>query len=323
MRAAQQLEPYRLVVGDWPEPTEADLGQDGILVRSELGAICGSDLSFYEGTEQGLSFPLAPGRNLHESIGRVVASRSERFAPGDRVLALPHDRRGMADLYMSLGATAVPVPTDVPAERLIVAQPLGTVIWGARHAESMLDRDVVILGAGPIGLLWTAMAGLHGARTVVVADRLPHRLAVARELGATATWNVDEHDGVDLVRAVTDDRLADMVIEAVGHRELAVTLDRAIRLVRKLGTIVAFGVPDAPRLTFDYGLYWRKNITLVGSSDPDVLSYLPLALQLILDGRIAAERLISHRFALEDAPAAFDLASRRTDGVLKVALTFD
>lgn len=322
MRVGHQLEPYRLVIEELPDLRPDDLADGEILVRSELASVCGSDLAFWEGTEAGLEFPLHPGRHLHKSIGFVVASRSDRFGAGDRVLALPEGRRGLADLYVSTGSTAVLVPGDIPAERLVLAQPLGTVIWGTRHIEPMLHRDVVILGAGPIGLLWTAVAHLHGARTIVVGDRIPGRLAVAREFGATATWNVDEEDGLELVRTLTGDRLADVAIEAVGHRELGPALNAAIRLVRRLGTIVAFGAPDLPQLAFDYKLYWRKNITLIPSNGPVVEEDFPIAVRMILDGRVPAERLITHRFPFEEAASAFDLATRREEGVLKALITF-
>lgn len=322
MRVGHLLEPYRLVIKEIPDLTLEDLRPDEILVRSEVGGVCGSDLAFYEGTEVGLTYPLHPGRHLHESIGHVVASTSGRFAVGDRVLALPEDRRGLAELFVSTGSTAVPVPHDIPAERLVLAQPLGTVIWGTRHIDSMHHRDIVVLGAGPVGLLWTAVAHLHGARTIVVGDRIPERLAMAREFGATATWNVDEADGIDLVRTVTDGRLADVAVEAVGHRELSNALNAAIRLVRRLGTVVGFGAPDHPQLSFDYKLFWRKNITLVPSNGPAVDMDFPIAVRMIVDGRVPAERLITHRFSFADAPAAYDLVSRRADGVLKVVLAF-
>ncbi len=323
VRTGHLLRPYQIVMEERPDLTAADLGPDGILVRSEIGSVCGSDLSFYEGTDVAASYPFEPGCNLHESIGRVVASRSTRFAPGDRVLALPRNRTGLADLYTTQADLAIPVPEGVPAGTLVLAQPLGTVLWGTRHAESMRDRDVVIIGAGAIGLLWTCVARLHGARRIVVGDPIAHRLAVARELGATETWQTGEDDALDVVRSATDGRLADIVVEAVGHGQLGTTLDLAFRLVRRLGTIVSFGVPDEPRLTLDYGLFWRKNISLVPRNEPEVQRDFPAALQLILDGHVPAERFATHRFRIEDAPAAYDLASRRADGVLKVQITFD
>lgn len=323
MRAGHLLQPYRIVIEERPDLTEADLGPEGILVRSEIGSICGSDLSFYEGTDVSATYPFEPGCNLHESIGRVVASRSPRFNPGDRVLALPRNRTGLADLYTTQAGWAIPVPEGVPAGRLVLAQPLGTVLWGTRHPESMRDRDVVIIGAGPIGLLWTCVARLHGARSIVVGDPIADRCAVALELGATATWQADPEEALEVVRSVTEGRLADIVVEAVGHRHLGETLDLAVRLVRRLGTIVSFGVPDEPRLTLDFGLLWRKNITLVPRNEPDVQRDFPEALQLILDGHIPADRFVSHRFGIADAAAAYDLAARRTGGVLKVQITFD
>lgn len=86
---------------------------------------------------------------------------------------------------------------------------------------------------------------------------------------------------------------------------------------------VAERFPDEPRLTLDYALYWRKNITLVPRNEPDAQRDFPEALQLILDGHVPAARFATHRFPIEDAQAAYDLASRRADGVLKVHITFD
>src|SRR6266540_6322632 len=113
-----------------PEP-RIDGTPDAIIFQPELTCLCGSDLPYLY--EPQPSYPLPPGLSLHEMVGRVVASSGRRFRPGDRVLAVPVHQTGLFERFVLSDSRAVPLDPRRPAEELLLAQPLGTVIYAARR----------------------------------------------------------------------------------------------------------------------------------------------------------------------------------------------
>jgi len=322
MLAARIVAPRRMEMVEVPEPELPPQAEGALLVQTRVGAVCGSDLPKYSRELKPKKYPLPDGHALHECIGTVVGSRSARFREGDAVLALPDGSCGLAERFLSHEQTAVPLPGGSLDETLVMAQPLGTVICALRRLPSPLDADVVVLGQGPMGLMFTQMLAAAGARRIVAVEPVPHRRALAARLGATHT--VDPAGCEDLaasVREATGGRLADLVVEAVGHQTH--TLDQAIDLVRLEGTILAFGVPDDPVYPIRFQTLFRRKAALVSSVQPDPQRDFPLALDLVHQGRYDPRPLLSHRLPLARAPEAFRIASERGDGVVKVLITHD
>ncbi|GIX07256.1 MAG: hypothetical protein KatS3mg115_1659 [Candidatus Poribacteria bacterium] len=108
MRAAQIVAPQTLRIVSLPDPRPQDLPSGWVLVQVERGCICGSDSPYFLGVH---GTPLDPGLSLHECLGTVLASRSPLRSPGDRVLAVPLEQRGFAELF------ATPRRTDRPPSR--------------------------------------------------------------------------------------------------------------------------------------------------------------------------------------------------------------
>jgi threonine dehydrogenase-like Zn-dependent dehydrogenase len=98
------------------------------------------------------------------------------------------------------------------------------------------------------------------------------------------------------------------------------TLNDCLELVRKYGTIVAFGVPDQPVYAFDFEVFFRKNALLIATVTPDWGEYLPKALELFRANQSALSKLITHRLPMTDAEKAFGMYERHENGIVKAAL---
>ena len=139
-------------------------------------------------------------------------------------------------------------------------------------------------------------------------------------MGATAVCDTQQEDPVEAVRTITDGVMADLVIEAVGHREQAFNL--CVSLCREDGQILIFGVPTK----IVDGLHWQrlmvKNINVQTSINPDFARDFPLAMRWIAEGRIDVSPIITHRFELQEIQTAFETFYQRQDGALKVLVEF-
>jgi threonine dehydrogenase-like Zn-dependent dehydrogenase len=110
----------------------------------------------------------------------------------------------------------------------------------------------------------------------------------------------------------------DICIEAAGHQ--TETINDALELVRKQGTVLAFGVPDQPVYPFEYETFFRKNAHLVAAVTPEWSDYLPRACDLFFAHQAELAALVTHRLPISQAARAFSLYERRDDRILKVLL---
>lgn len=296
--------------------------EDGVrlVFQPELACLCGSDLLFFEGDYP--EYQPEVGQSLHEMIGRVVEVEVEgaRFAPGDRVLCVPVDHFGFYQRFRVSQSRAIPLDARVTDEQALLAQPLGTVLFGLKKLPSLLDKDVVVLGQGPIGQLFSAAASNLGAREIIAIDVLDSRLAVSPRMGATAVVNAGREDVVDAVAQLTGGAMAEVVIEAVGHREHRI--NDCFKLVRNGGDILFFGVPPKTIDDVQWRVVFDKNASIHNSIGPSFERDFPLAMRWIAEGRLDVSPIITHRFAVDEIQEAFDTFAERRDGALKVFLDF-
>jgi threonine dehydrogenase-like Zn-dependent dehydrogenase len=319
MRAGQITGTRRLELIEIALP-QIETGE--MLVQLEVGSICGSDLPYFlfdtsHPALAGASAPLPPMLSLHELVGVVAQSRSERFKEGDRILALPTiQHKGLAEYFVSSNDRAVHLP-DGPARHLVVSQPLGTVVHACQKLPELIGQTVVVLGQGPIGQLFTALLRHLGVERLIAVDLLSERLEVSTQMGATHTVRGDESETAEAVQTITEGKLADLVVEAVGKPE---TLNQAARLIRRNGTLLAFGVPHKTIYDFAFHEFFWNEGRLICSLGPTVDDFSK-AVDLISSGSIEVSPLATHTFPLSRAQEAFTLFADRKDGVIKVALT--
>lgn len=335
------INPDRTVaVVDAPDP--APPGPDGAVVTIDAASICGSDLHFYDG-DLPLIAPLAVG---HEFVGRVseVGRDVTKLKVGDRVMcsciAGCGDCEGCAagdpvtcangaeifgtGILAGGQASAVAVPAaefqllPIPDEidddaALLLTDNLCTGWTGARRADVPPGGSFLVIGLGAVGLCAVRSALAQGAGLVLAADPVAGRRAMAADSGATPI------DGptVEAVMAATGGRGVHAVIDAVAHDA---TLDDAFAAVRTGGTVSVVGVHDLNPYPLPILTALFRSITLQMSTAAIHRSWQEL-LPLVISGAIRTDGVVTHRFPLAEAAAAYQLAAERRGDCLKVALT--
>jgi L-iditol 2-dehydrogenase len=320
MRALQVVQPRTFVSVQVPRPELKSDGVDQILVRTSWVSMCGSDIPFFTGGKRFKSYPLPAGAPIHECVGQVVESTSPLYRPGDRVLAIPEAEQGLAEFFPAKAAKSVLLhPELAHCDSCCLIQPLSTVMNAVDRAGDVRGKSVVVIGLGSIGLFFCWLLKQRGAQEIVGIDPCAHRCRIAEMLGAGRTFPVRS---IEVVHAARQNPGAweqpDICIEAVGHQ--MDTLNDCLDLVRKQGTVVAFGVPDHPVYSFEYETFFRKNVHLIAVVTPVWSEYLAKAQDLFLTCRKELEILVTHRLPILSAELAFTLYERHEDGILKALL---
>jgi L-iditol 2-dehydrogenase len=260
---------------------------------------------------------------------RVVAANS---APCGECFFCANDREELCeDLLFLNGAYAeylvIPerivrknllrLPDTLSFEAAALVEPLACAVHGVAETGVRSGETVAVLGAGPLGLLLVRCAVVAGARVLVIGRRAD-RLRAAAAKGAAATFDTEcGASAVDWVRAETEGRGADRVIEAVGRPE---TWSQAIELVRKGGVVNLFGgCPAGTQLSIDTTRLHYDALTLLGTFHHTPAT-IREALRLLSDGAVPPDVLIQGSATLEELPGRLaELA--RGGGPLKVAVT--
>ncbi|MDR2998981.1 MAG: alcohol dehydrogenase catalytic domain-containing protein [Microbacterium sp.] len=210
------------------------------------------------------------------------------------------------------------LPEGIAWERAVLVEPLAVAHRAIARGRVTTGDRVVVIGPGPVGILIAAAARAAGAGRVVMVGTRAERLALATDFGADATVDARRSEDVAAdVRVALGGASADVVIEAAG---VATAQQDAVRLVRRGGRVVLAGACGAAvpvTLHADEDLLTRE---------PDILpSFLSAggfepAIALLARPEVPFERLVTHRFALDEAAEAFDVIRRRDGGVLKAVL---
>lgn len=321
MKAGQIVAPRQIEIIDIEQPNLAEYPDGTVMIKTLHSAICGTDMPSFVLEHPAENYPLAPGLSIHEAIGTITESRSDRFKAGDPVLALPRHIGGLSEYFLSHESVTLPL-TDFPRKDcILMAQPLGTVVWACRKLPNLLNLDTVVIGQGPMGLLFTHMLSNLGARTVITTDLVDFRLAVSKKMRATHTVNSATEDPVAAVSDITDGRMADLVIEVVGHQ--TETINACLPLLKRGGTLLAFGVPDDQVYDFHFADFFRQNITFIGSVGPEAPKDFPLAMDMIVQGRVDVSPIITHHLPFTEAQLGFEMALNRKSEAIKIVFDYE
>ena len=323
-----------------------EIGAGEILVRVEACGICHTDLKKIEHNL------LAPPRIFgHETAGVVVRTgrRVPQFAPGDRVVVFHHIPCGacyycrrklyaQCPIYKRVGVTAgfepagggfsqfvrvmdwivekgvEKIPDGVSFERASFVEPVNTCLKAVRQCAPQHDEVVVVIGQGPIGLLFTMLVKRSGAM-VVSTDTIPARRELSLECGAAQSWNPMEADVTAEVRSLTEGRGADLVIVAASVPGI---VEQAIRLSRPGARILLFAqTSDAERVDFSGAAICVGERCLFGCYSASIDLQQESA-DLVFSGELPVEKLISHRLPLANIRSGFDLAMHPGPESLKI-----
>jgi L-iditol 2-dehydrogenase len=347
MKAAVYREAGRLAVEEIPVP---EVGAGELLVRVEACGVCATDI---KKIEKGL----LPGPRVfgHEIAGRVARAGAGvvRFREGDRVVLHHHIPCGscfycgagayaQCEAYKRNGTTAgfepsgggfaeyvkafdwivergtIPVPEGVLPEEACFVEPVNTCLKAVRKAGVQKGQAVLVVGQGPIGLTLTQLVRWAGAEALV-SDLLPDRLDAARTLGAAATLDA-RGDVAGEVRRLTGGRGADVtLLAAVGRTAFR----QALEATRPGGRVLVFAATSPGEMgEVDLGVLCASEKDLLTSYSSSVDAQ-DRAARLVFDREVQVRPLVTHRFPIEETPAAVALAARPAPGVLKVVVQMD
>lgn len=300
-----------------PEP-----GPGEILINTQACALCTWEQRIYSGVDKKTPPPFAGG---HEFAGVVAAigegtktdlKLGDLIAPGPRAGG-PHDfdfyRMKYLDLFGPMGLAEYKVVTadsvyrlanDLPVELGCFTEPLACVIHAADKINYSLAQDVVVIGAGPMGILNMMIAKCFGTR-VIVSELDKKRNKFARDMGADDTINPSEEDAAEKVLELTGGKGADVVVVAIGSH--AANLD-ALKMVAKFGTVMLFASAHPPTdLMIDPDFIHRKQVTLTGAQNPSASSF-KVAADMVSKGLLNLSPLIEHKYPMDQIEEAFERA---------------
>jgi len=327
MRAAliEAKERLRIVEADIPHPVLNE-----VLIEVFASGICGTDLHIYKGDYKG-TYPIIPGHEF-SGIVRAVGPDVRSFKPGDRVAVEPNiscgicyeclnNRQHYCENVQSVGVTrpgamaqfmtapegAVFDIGDLSFEEASFMEPLSCVLHGVERFRLELADRVLLIGAGPIGLLLLQSLLLTGCSRVDVADRDPDRLETAKRFGAANTFtNLN-----DVPREYYH-----KVCDATGATSV---LEQTVDFVRSSGTVLWFGVPNvqAEVRVSPFTLFARE-ITILSTYTSLRNSWQ--ALYLLQEGRIKVKELISHRLPLDEFEKGLKILETHSEPAMKILI---
>ena len=332
MRAVVYRAPGQVRAETVPVPP---CGSDEIRVKVDACAVCGTDLKTFLHGNPRIKPPKVMG---HEFTGLVetVGPRVEGFALGDRIVMATsiscgrcaYCRRGWTNLCVDLAPmgftypggmaefTTVParalenghvvkVPKGVKAEHAALAEPLSCCVNAAENCGIRQGDTVVVVGAGPMGIMNACVAREYGAARIILAEVNDARLAMCEPFGFDRLVNPAREDLAAAVKAETDGLGADVVIVAA---PAAAPQEQAPALARKRGTVCLFAsLPSGKSmLALDSRPIHYGELRVVGTSD-STPAHVRKAVEIICRGSIPADRLATHVLGLEEIDKAYAL----------------
>jgi len=317
---------------------------DSVLLRIDRVGVCGSDVHYYvRGAigDQTIEYPATLG---HECAGTVmeVGAAVGALKPGDRVavdpamvcgqcdqcrvgrlntcrklqfMGCPDEAPGAVAEYRVVPAgNCLPLPDGVTLDQAVLVEPLSVALYAVGLGEVPPAARIAVFGAGPIGLGVLLCAKARTPCHVFVTDLLDQRLEVARRCGADWTGNAETED---VTAAISEQEPLglDLVFECSGD---PACIDRAQQLLAPGGKLMMVGIP--PTKQIDFNVHWMRRKELTFKNVRRQKGCVAPAIRLIDEGRIDANRLLTHRFPLDQIREAFELVAGYRDGVIKAVV---
>lgn len=340
MLEAVMIEPGCIEFREVPKP---EIGENQVLVEVKACGICGSDLHVWHGTHPFTTYPVIQG---HEFSGIVdhVGPGVQSVQPGQRVTVEPslvcgrcyacrHGRYNICDDLKVMGFQAPGCHQEffaVPAEKVVwiprtlsfeagaMVEPVAVGVHAVRRSDLEPGMKVVVLGAGPIGILTAQVAKALGAFKTLIVDIVDFRLEVARKVGVDHVVRDGAGDVARGIRKIFGPDGADLIFECVGAEA---TVETAVQVARKGTRVMVVGVVEG-RSRVSMGLVQDRELELVGT-----LMYMKRdfeqAIRLMSEGAVRTAELITARFPFRDLPRAYEEADRNREGNVKVMVRFE
>jgi threonine 3-dehydrogenase len=330
--------------GIWLEDiAKPAIGHNDVLIKVRRTAICGTDIHIYQWDDwasKTIPVPLAVG---HEFSGEIVDRGSEvrGFEIGDRVSAEGHitcgvcrncragrrhlcintvgvgvNRAGAFAEYLSIPAFNVFKLPDVISDDLAsILDPLGNATHTALSFD-LVGEDVLITGAGPIGVMAVAIARYAGARHIVITDVNDYRLDLASKAGASVALNVTHGSIDDTMKDLGMEEGFDVGMEMSGNPSAFRDL---LRTMHHGGNVALLGIPPG-EMAIDWNDIIFKGLNLKGVYGREMFETWYKMASMLQSG-LNVDSIITHRFSVDDFQPAFDLMESGQSG--KVILSWD
>jgi alcohol dehydrogenase len=340
MKAIQLEKPHSLRGIDIPEPAAPGAGE--ALVRIHRIGICGTDISGYLGKMPFFSYPRIPGHELGVEV-LAVGANVTNVNPGDHCSVEPYMNCGqcfsclksatnccenlkvlgvMMDGGMTermvLPARKLHQANELTLEQCALVETLAIGCHAVNRGNPQPGENVLVIGAGPIGLSVIEFVKLSGAKTVVI-DLNEQRLAFCREKMGVKHTLLSKGDGTELeeLKGVTDGALAQVVIDATGSNK---SMGAALSLCSFAGRLVYVGITQQ-EISFPHApVMHRRELTLLASRNalpPDFKRII----KLIEDGRIDTRPWITHHAGFNEVVDVFPTWIKPETGVIKAVVT--
>jgi len=333
MKALVYEGPKKVRLKDIPKP---NIGEDEVLVKVKYAGICATDIRIYKG-EKEVPYPRVLGHEFAGIIEEVGRNVSPEYKPGERVTVYPmiscgecyackagrknicvnrktigYEYDGGFAEYVRVPAKAIQMgnliklPENVSYKEGAISEPLAAAYNGIIRANIKEGDTVVIIGAGPIGLTHVQLALTKKPKLVIVSEPEEKRRHFAKLLGADIVMDPSKDSLEELVKRVTGNEGADVVLLDVSLPKL---IEETIDILKKGGTYVIFaGGPEGNFITIDPNKIHYKEINLTGAS-ASTPTYHREVIRLLANGDIKANPLISDIFLLEEWEIPFRLKS--------------
>ena len=320
-----------------------DLGHNDVLIKIKKTAICGTDIHIYNWdswSQETIPVPMTIG---HEFVGVIeeIGQEVKGFSLGDRVSGEGHitcghcrncragkrhlcrnsygvgvNRPGSFAEYLVIPAeNAFKIPDDIPDEMAAIFDPFGNAAHTALSFD-LVGEDVLITGAGPIGIMAVAICHHVGARNVVISDINDYRLDLAGQMGATRTVNVTHESISDVMYEIGMVEGFDVGLEMSG---VGMALSSMLETMNHGGNVAILGIPSA-ETKIDWNQVIFKGLHLKGIYGREMYETWYKMVAMLQSG-LDLSPIITHQFAIDDFQKGFDIMASGQSG--KVILSWD
>lgn len=332
MRAVVLSGPNQFAPAEIEKP---QIGPDEILLEMKAAAICGTDMRILTGKKtKGVRYPSVIG---HEFCGIIaeVGADVKGYEVGEKVAvanvipchhcssclrgrtnacldrkAIGYEFDGGFEEYIRIpsicieNGNVVKLPEYMSYQAGALIEPLSCCIRGLKNAGTGFNDDVLIVGAGPIGLFHLQLSKIAGARKVIVSEPNEQRRKVALELGADLVVDPTKEDLPAIVDRETNGQGMDVIVMAIGVPAL---VNSTLKLCKRGGTVNLFaGFAGTGESTVEVNTIHYNEINVNGSTAYKLEDYLAAA-EMIKSGKIDADKIVTHRFKIEDFQKAYDV----------------
>ena len=338
MKTLVVAEPRQMVWQQRAKPTPA---AHEVLIKPIAAGICGTDIHAWAGNQPFFSYPRVLG---HELCGEVVelGSQASGFRLGQRVALIPyvacqqcdaclsgktnccekisvigvHQDGGFCE-YLSVPTSNLLAVDEVDPEAAALIEPFAISAHAVRRAAVTADEQVLVVGAGPIGLGVAAIAAAAGANVVVADTSEQRRAHVAQKLGL-ATVNPLDADFETQLRAEFGGRLAAKVIDATGS---PAAMNGAVKLIRHGGTIVFVGLHKGDLVIPDIEFH-KKETTLLGSRNATLEDFAKVG-ELMANGQLRADMMLNRHYDFSTLADRFEADVINNRELIKGVIHFE